>query len=309
MIKRTKMKSKIYSQLYSILKTNQKRSLEALRQLSEIGYAGVELMGTNTCGLSNADYRKYISDLHLDVISSHNLASEEDYAWANDMGIRYTDIRADIGDGTYDAVMRASEEMNRQAKLRAEYGVKSVLHNHSQEFRKVTGQEDQDHLIYDLLIQNTDPAYVGFELDCGWCAFAGCDPVTFVKKYPGRFPLVHVKEALRVAYCDDELEHFPKDVLELGMPIRPENPKAAKEGVLADINLFTEEQAAIMYWGRHWNGRLGKGIIDWKALSEALEAQGIEAYICEREYFSYEGGGDAQTCSRQDYEYLKKLLG
>ena len=99
------------------------------------------------------------------------------------------------------------------------------------------------------------------------------------------------------------------DVLKLGMPIRPENPKAAKEGVLADINLFTEEQAAIMYWARHWNGRLGEGIIDWKALSEALEAQGVEAYICEREYFSYEGGGDAVTCSRQDYEYLKRLLG
>ena len=91
------------------------------------------------------------------------------------------------------------------------------------------------------------------------------------------------------------------------MPVSPVNPKAAKEGFLADINLFTEEQASIMYWSRHWNGRLGDGIIDWKALSDALEVQGVEAYICEREYYSYEGGRTAYICAQQDYEYLKQL--
>lgn len=305
--RRKKMKGKIYAQLYSILKTNQKRSLEALRQLSEIGYDGVELMGTNTCGMSNDEYKKLIQDLHLDPISSHNLKTEEDFAWGNEMGVRYTDIRADLGEGSYDDVMKACEEMNRQGKLRAGYGIKAVLHNHSQEFRKVKGMEEKEERIYDVLIQNTDPEYVNFELDCGWCAFSGCDPTEYVRKYPERFPVVHVKEALRRAYCDDELEHFPMDVLKLGMPVSPVNPKAAKEGFLADINLFTEEQASIMYWSRHWNGRLGDGIIDWKALSDALEVQGVEAYICEREYYSYEGGGTAYICAQQDYEYLKQL--
>ncbi|MBB5263133.1 sugar phosphate isomerase/epimerase [Catenibacillus scindens] len=303
------MESKICAQLYSLLKTNQKRSAEVLKQMSEIGFDGVELMGTDTCGMTTQEYKKYIADLNLDVVSSHNLKTVQDFEWAQEMDIHHTDIRPDLGDGSYDAVMRACEEMNREGEERAKYGIYSALHNHSQEFRKVTGREADEDRIYDLLIKNTDPKYVGFELDCGWCAFAGCDPVEYVKKYPGRFPLVHVKEALRSAYCDDELEHFPKDVLKLGKPMPPQNPKAAKEGFLADINYFTEEQAAIMYWGRHWNGRLGEGIINWKALSDALEAQGIEAYICEREYFSYEGGGDAYTCAKQDYEYLKHLLG
>lgn len=303
------MKSMICAQLYSLLRTNQKRSVEVLRQLSEIGFDGVELMGTNTCGMSTEDYKKFIADLNLIPVSSHNLRTEEDFAWAQVMDIHHTDIRADLGDGSYDAVMAACEEMNRQAKERYKYGIRSVLHNHSQEFRKVTGREEEDDRIYDVLIRNTDPEYVGFELDIGWCAFSGCDPTEYVRKYPGRFPLVHVKEALRAANCDDELEHFPLDVLKLGKPVIPQNPKAAKEGFLADINYFTEEQAAIMYWSRHWNGRLGEGIIDWKALSEALEAQGVEAYICEREYFSYEGGGDPYICAKQDYEYLKKLLG
>ena len=302
------MGSLIGAQLYSLLKTNQKRSLEVLRQMSEIGFECVELMGTDMGGMTTAEYRKYIDDLHLKAISSHNLTSEADFSWAREMGITHSDIRADLGDGSYDAVMRACEEMNRQGAERAKYGIHAVLHNHSQEFRKVTGREGEEDRIYDVLLKNTDPQYVGFELDCGWCAFSGCDPTEYVKKYPGRFPLVHVKEAVRTAYCDDELEHFPADVLRLGAPVRPVNPKAAKEGFLADINLFTEEQAAIMYWSRHWNGRLGEGVIDWKALTEALEAQKIEAYICEREYFSYEGGGDAYTCAKQDCEYLKRLL-
>ncbi len=301
------MKSKIYAQLYSLLRTNQARSREVLAQLSEIGFDGVELMGTNTCGMTTAEYKQYIRDLHLDPISSHNLTTPEDFAWAQEMGIRHSDIRADLGDGSYDAVMRACEEMNRQGRERAAYGIGAVLHNHSQEFRKVTGMEDSEDRIYDVLIKNTDPAYVNYELDCGWCAFSGCDPVEYVKKYSGRFPLIHVKEALRTAYCDDELEHFPADVLQIGPPIRPLNPKAAKEGFLADFTFFTEEQAGIMYWSRHWNGPLGKGIIDWKALSDALEAQGVEAYICEREYFSYEGGGNSYICAKQDYEYLKNL--
>ncbi len=301
-------KSKIYAQLYTILRTNQARSLEALKQISEIGFAGVELMGTNTCGLTTEEYKKYITDLGLDPISSHNLSSEADFEWAREMGIRYNDVRPDLGNGTYDDIMRAAEDMNAQGKLRAKHGIKAVLHNHSQEFRKITGKEDEEDRIYDLLIKNTDPEFVNFELDIGWCAFSGCDPIEYVKKYAGRFPVVHVKEANRVAFNDDELEHFPRDILAMGMPIRPVNPKAAKEGFLADICFFTEEQAAIMYWGRHWNARLGNGIIDWKALTDALEAQGIEAYISEREYFSYEGGGDAYTAAKQDFEYLDKLL-
>ena len=303
------MSGKVYAQLYSLLKTNQTRSVEVLRQMSEIGYDGVELMGSNTCGMTTEEYRRYIrEELRLDPISSHNLTTEADFAWAQEMGIRHSDIRADLGDGSYDAVMAACEEMNRQGKIRAAYGIGAVLHNHSQEFRWVTDRENDGMRVYDLLLQNTDPDYVNFELDVGWCAFSGRDPVKYVEKYPGRFPLVHVKEALRTAYSDEELEHFPPDVLTLGEPIRPLNPKAAKTGFLADICFFTEEQAAIMYWSRHWNGRLGDGIIDWKKLSDALERQGVEAYICEREYFSYEGGGDAYICAKQDHDYLRKLL-
>lgn len=301
------MKGKVYAQLYTFLKTNQKELIPSLRMMSEIGFDGVELMGTYTAGLSLHEYKAFLKELHLDPISSHNLKTEEDWAFGQELGVRFTDIRPDMGDYSYDSIMKAAEEMNKQAEARLKYRIHAVLHNHSQEFRWVKGQEGINR-VYDLLIQNTDPALVGFEFDVGWGAFSGVDVVEFVKKYPGRFPVIHVKETNRTSKNDDELEHFPAAVLALGKPITPFNSGAAKSGHLKNMCYFTEEQARILYAGRNWNCRLGNGIIDWKALSEALEAQGIVAYIDEREYYDYEGGNDdPYTCAKQDYEFLRAL--
>lgn len=301
------MKGKVYAQLYSLLRTNQKDLIPSLKTMSEIGFDGVELMGTYTAGMTIPEYRAFLKELKLDPISSHGLNGETDYAIAQQLGIRYTDIRADLRDYTRDGILKVCDEMNEAGKLRAKYGMKAVLHNHSQEFRWVKGEEGKTR-VYDVLISNTDPEYVGFEFDVGWGAFSGIDPVEFVEKYPGRFPLIHVKEANRVALSDDELEHFPKEVLALGMPVKPEHPQAGQTGIERGFSFFSAEQARILYNCRTWNCRLGEGIIDWKALVAACEAQGTEAYICEREYYSYEGGQDsAAVCAKHDYDYLRSL--
>lgn len=302
-----KMKGKVYAQLYSLLRTNQDDLIPSLKQLSEIGYDGVELMGTRTGGMSVQEFKQFLKDLHLDPISSHNLKNEKDFEFGQELGIRHTDIRADLGDYTRDDILKAAEEMTKAGELRAKYGIKAVLHNHSQEFRWIKGEEGKTR-VYDVLIQNTDPVYVGFEFDVGWGAFSGVDVVEYVKKYPGRFPLIHVKEANRTARSNDELEHFPAAVLALGNPIAPENPGRGLTGIERGFSFFTAEQARILYNAREWNSRLGTGIIDWKELVKACEAQGTEAYISEREYYSYPGGnGDAYTCAKQDYEYLRSL--
>lgn len=302
------MKNKVYCQLFSLLKTNLDELLPSLRIISEIGYDGVELMGCSTGGLELKEYIQLLNDLKLNPISSHNLKNEKDFEIAQRMGVRYTDIRVSFKDHTRDTILREAEKMNEEGRLRAKYGMKAVLHNHSEEFRWVEGEENINR-IYDVLIQNTDPEYVGFEFDVGWGAFAGADPVEYVRKYAGRFPLIHVKEVDRIAKNDDELEHFPKGVLEMGAPVFPKNPNAAKTGILKDICYFTEAQAKIMYEGRAWNGRLGEGIINWPLLIEECEKQGTEAYINEREYFDYPGGNnDVKYCVREDYEYLCSIL-
>lgn len=301
------MENKVYAQLYSLLRTNQKDLISSLEKISEIGYDGVELMGTYTAGMSISEYKKFLEELHLTPISTHGLNGEQDYAIAQELGIRYTDIRADIQSYTRDGVLRACEQMNEEGKIRAKYGMKAVLHNHSQEFRWIEGEEGKAR-VYDVLIENTDPVYVGFEFDVGWGAFSGVDPIEFVKKYPGRFPLIHVKEANRVAENDDELEHFPKEVLALGQPVKPVHPEAGQSGFERGFSFFSAQQARMLYECRTWNCRLGQGIIDWKALIAACEAQGTQAYISEREYYGYEGGNhDAALCAKHDYEFLRSL--
>ena len=302
-----KMKDKVYAQLYSLLRTNQKDLIHSLEKISEIGYDGVELMGTYTAGLGISEYKKLLSDLHLDPISSHGLNGEKDYEEAREIGIKYTDIRAEIQAYTREGILKTCEQMNEEGKIRSRYGLKAVLHNHSQEFRWVKGEEGKTR-VYDLLIANTDPLYVGFEFDVGWGAFSGVDPVEFVKKYPGRFPLIHVKEADRTAVSDDELEHFPKEVLVLGAPVKPVHPEAGQTGIERGFSFFSARQARMLYECRTWNGRLGEGIIDWKELVKVCEAQGTEAYISEREYYGYEGGNDdAAVCAKQDYDFLRSL--
>src|SRR5438046_2448096 len=50
---------------------------------------------------------------------------------------------------------------------------------------------------YDLLLRETEPRLVQFEIDCGWMIFAGRDPVDYFGKYPNRFPMIHVKDFVR----------------------------------------------------------------------------------------------------------------
>ncbi len=301
------MEGKVYSQLYSLLRTNQKDLIPTLEKFSEIGYDGVELMGTYTAGMSIQEYKKFLEDLKLNPISSHGLNGEEDFEKAAEIGVQFTDIRADLVDYTRDGILKTAEQMNEAAKLRAKYGLKSVLHNHSQEFRWVKGEEGKTR-VYDLLIQYTDPLLVGFEFDVGWGAFSGVDCVEFVKKYPGRFPLIHVKETNRVAVSNDELEHFPAEVIALGAPVKPEHPQAGQSGIERGFSFFSAEQARMLYDCRTWNDKLGNGIIDWRALVDACEAQGTIAYINEREYYGYEGGNDDPAqCSKDDYNFLRSL--
>jgi sugar phosphate isomerase/epimerase len=71
-------------------------------------------------------------------------------------------------------------------------GLAFAYHNHDFEFATVDGQ-----LPYQLLLANTDPALVGMELDLYWMTHAGQDPVAWFQRYPGRFPLLHLKDATR----------------------------------------------------------------------------------------------------------------
>jgi sugar phosphate isomerase/epimerase len=81
-----------------------------------------------------------------------------------------------------------AESFNKAGEAARKAGIQFAYHNHSFEFEPVEGK-----LPYDILLAETDPKLVKMEMDLYWIVKGGADPLTYFKRYPGRFPLVHVK--------------------------------------------------------------------------------------------------------------------
>jgi sugar phosphate isomerase/epimerase len=82
-----------------------------------------------------------------------------------------------------------ADAFNRIAAACKQAGMSFAYHNHNIEFHKVG-----EITPYDYLIQNTDPALVGMEMDIGWVVAGGADPAAYLGKYPGRFQSLHIKD-------------------------------------------------------------------------------------------------------------------
>ena len=79
--------------------------------------------------------------------------------------------------------------LNEIGKLCKQSGIKFGYHNHSHEFQKVEGKT-----MYDVMLENTDPEYVFFEMDVFWTVWGQNSPVNYFKKYPSRFKMFHIKD-------------------------------------------------------------------------------------------------------------------
>jgi len=80
-------------------------------------------------------------------------------------------------------------EFNQWGAMCRDAGLKLAYHNHNREFAPLEGTSG-----YDVLVQETDPKLVDFELDLYWAKFADQDPLALFAKYPGRFAMWHVKD-------------------------------------------------------------------------------------------------------------------
>lgn len=168
---------------------------KALKQVAEIGYKYVELAGFN--GLSAPQVKEELDRNGLRVTSAHvgldSIADDQTIA-------DYKTIGAEIlvvpwlgpehrqGAAGYRKTARA---LNDAGAVLHSQGMTLAYHNHNFEFEDkveggLTGME--------IFIAETDPVLVKIELDTYWALFAGMDPVAVLKKYPGRFLLLHIKD-------------------------------------------------------------------------------------------------------------------
>ena len=81
-------------------------------------------------------------------------------------------------------------EVGRRCK---EACLKYGYHNHSYEFEKVEGE-----VMYDYMLQHTDPELVFYQMDVYWTVIGKASPVAYFKKYPGRFRILHIKDEWEV---------------------------------------------------------------------------------------------------------------
>ncbi|MDB4918915.1 sugar phosphate isomerase/epimerase [Mucilaginibacter sp.] len=111
---------------------------------------------------------------------------------AKALGADYVRVAGIPHKGTFtpEEAQRAIDDFNRTGKLlKEQYGLSFVYHNHGFEFEPYkTGT------LFDLLVEQTNPEYVSFELDVLWAFFPGQDPAKLLYKYPGRFKLMHLKD-------------------------------------------------------------------------------------------------------------------
>lgn len=91
--------------------------------------------------------------------------------------------------GKEEKYIEFAKELNEYGKRLNEHGMKLFYHNHHFEFERLGGK-----LAMDILVENSDPEYVGFELDVHWIQAGGQNPIDWIKKLKGRVELVHLKD-------------------------------------------------------------------------------------------------------------------
>ena len=181
---------KRYIQLYSINEDVSKDFVGSLHRIADLGYTGVEFAGGFYGGLSAEDLTAALNKVGLEPLGTHVFSANatEHIDFAVKAGLKYLiDPAAKLE--TYEDALAFSETLNTVGKKCKENGIIFGYHNHAHEFK-----ECKDGTLMDTLLINTDPDNVCFQLDVGWATYAGCDVLAFIKKYAGRFKLIHVKE-------------------------------------------------------------------------------------------------------------------
>ena len=174
----------------------------ALRLISEWGYKELEFGGDMGLGLSVPELKKYLKTLGLKpligTISMDSLKKGPEVITTDikkclDLGQEYIACywpwTAEGNNNKLDDWKKVADYLNKGGEICKKEGIKLIYHNHDIEFKLTEG-----HMPFDLLMKELDPKTVGIELDLYWITKGGQSAVEYIKKYPGRYPVYHVKD-------------------------------------------------------------------------------------------------------------------
>jgi len=187
---------KVGVQLYSVRKEMMTDAIGTLKKLGQIGYQEIESAQSekgNYYGLEPKEIKKILKDQGMTLRSGH---THIDKNWqksideAAEAGQEYIICSVLPSPGqTVGNYQKSAEMFNQAGEQCKKSGIMFGYHNHSSEYDTAEGK-----VLYDVLLDNTQPGLVHMEMDLGWVIAAGKDPLAYFSKYPGRFPLWHLKD-------------------------------------------------------------------------------------------------------------------
>lgn len=227
-------------QLYSVRDEMKEDPMGTLTQLAEMGYKNVEhanYVDRKFYGYSPSEFKKILDDLGLKMLSGHTVMGaahwNADKKEFTDLWRNTVDDAAVVGQEfvvspwldeslrkTADDLKRYMEVFNKSGELCKKSGMKFGYHNHDFEFSVML----DGSTVYDIMLKNTDPDLVIQQLDIGNLYNGGAKAIDIVRRYPGRFQSMHVKDEIASAGGHEKFESTilgtgivnVKEVIDLG---------------------------------------------------------------------------------------------
>lgn len=235
---------------------------ETFKKVKEIGFSTVELSQVPMTPENVEAIRESLDELDMRVCATsgalkamapgmkmENLRDDFDKIVADTkaLGCKYIRIGMISFDclGSKEKIVEYTKELNEMGKRLKEQGLELYYHNHHVEFAKYDGK-----YIMDIMAEESDPEYLGFELDVHWLQRGGVNPLEWIKKLEGRTKIIHIKD-YRISQTLD---------LSGGM-----------EGIMrsmADMVQFAE---------------IGEGNLDMKAVIDLAGETGVEHIFIEQD--------------------------
>ncbi len=251
-------------ELYTVKDALQKDLIGTLRQLRAIGYEVAE--SYHFQGFSAVPVHEALEEVGLKCPAAHLSLNGPDlgpaFEEAHILGAHYAvsstlrpghpphpgSANKKPGNGrhkkpepllTLDDFKKIAAKMNVIGRQAKQANLQYAYHNHNVEFRDLGNGK----IGYDILLSETDPELVQFELDCGWMVVAGYSPVHYFKRYPNRYCSIHIKDFVKGS--------------KISTSTRGETRPVGTE--------------------------LGRGMIDYKPIFAAARKAGVKYYFVEQE--------------------------
>jgi sugar phosphate isomerase/epimerase len=193
-------------QLYSVRALLPKDYDGTLGEIGALGYREVEAAGY--FNHTAAEVKQAMTAANLHLVSTHHTSDDlhkkldEIIAFNKEVGVSYIicaspghkDPSAPVNPDrnhafTLDDWRWNADQFNQIAEKVTAAGMRFGYHNHTMEFHEIDGV-----VPYNELLRLTDPAKVIFEMDCGWVIVGGGNPIDYLRNYPTRISMLHVKD-------------------------------------------------------------------------------------------------------------------